>query len=66
MPTKATKCKVCGSRALYKGAYCKPCHRDYQTNNMRASRSAKKAMAARANPQKPIVVNPKKHKARGQ
>ena len=66
MSGKATQCKVCGSKKLEHGAFCAVHWREYRTNNMRASRSAQKAMAARANPQKPIVVNPKKHKARGQ
>ena len=66
MSGKATQCKVCGSKKLEHGAFCAVHWREYRTNNMRASRSAQKAMAARANPQKPIVVNPKKHKAKGQ
>ncbi len=56
MSGKAYECKVCKSKELYKGAFCKTCHRDYQTNNMRASRSAKKAMAARANGNRPNMT----------
>ena len=56
MSAKAYECKVCKSKELYKGAFCKPCHRDYQTNSMRASRSAKKAMAARANTNRPSMT----------
>jgi len=56
MSAKAYECKVCKSKELYKGAFCKPCHRDYQTNSMRASRSAKKAMAARANANRPNMT----------
>lgn len=43
MHPKATECKVCGAKALYKGALCQLHWREYATEKMRKARAEAKA-----------------------
>lgn len=61
MSGKAYECKVCGSKKLERGAFCAVHYREYRTNNMRESRSAKKAMAARGIANRPnMTIQPQR------